>query len=167
MKNTSNLSNVDAFRFVNFHMVPTLAKVMEENNIKYVKPAAKTASSKKLDITFKIKIDGKIIEASPTIYYTDKDQIAISLHKMMYMKNIITIKDKKVYMVSVEKLLAVWNDPTIVSIDKRMYSDGIGEKCQMSRVNMSWFEKNADLVFEMSDSIYNEYSKKMKDMLVA
>jgi hypothetical protein len=161
----SNLNNSDAYRFLSIRALPILSAIVEANGFKYVKPASQPKSTIS-DIIFKFRDSSKkLIETSPTIYYPEFDSIAISLHKMMYCKHILFVKDNKVYIISQESLLSIWNNKDICKIDRQHYQDGLGERAQMSRIDINWAMENASYVLKMNEEHANKYHSALKDIL--
>ena len=162
------LNNSDAYRFLSIKAIPILAEIIEDANYKHVKPTAssKSSGSKIADVIFKFRdADKNLIETSPTIYYPDYDSIAISLHKMMYCKNILFVKDNMVYIVPQSSLLSIWNNKDICRIDKRTYQDGLGERSQLSRVDINWLMENASLKIEMTENHASRYHNALSEIL--
>lgn len=164
---STTLNNSDAYRFLSIKALPILAEIIEAANYKHVKQtASKSANSKIADIVFKFRdAEKNLIETSPTIYYPDYDSVAISLHKMMYCKNILFIKDNIVYVIPQSSLLTIWDNKDICRIDKRTYQDGLGERSQLSRVDINWLVENASLKIEMSENHAARYHNALSEIL--
>lgn len=155
------LNNADAYRFLTIKTLPILTSAIEANGCKYVKPTS-TAKGTTADVVFKFKDQTKnLVVTSPTLFYPGSKSIAVSLHKMMCSKNILFIKDNAIYIISVTKLLSVWNNNSICTIDKRSYQDGLGEKAQLSRINIDWLVENADMTFAMSEELAAKYNDEL------
>lgn len=157
----STLNCPEIYRFIDLKMTKTVIDQFTSEGIKSVKTTR--PGSKSLDIVVNATIDGHKLQLSPTLY-TGKGFINLSLHKMMYSKNILTIANDIIYIISGDKLRAVWNDSSIVSTG-RGYTDGIGEAANMSRVNIDWLISNSDYSFKLNDEIASAYDKDLAEIV--
>lgn len=148
------LNNAEAYRFINLYMIPAMSKTFDKHGIKYVAPDKNSSS---YDIIYKVRLGNRLTQTAPTVYYPGSNEIGISLHKMMLLKTIITIIDGSIYVISGEKLNSVWLNPSVAYVENRQYTDGLGERSQMTRIKIAWFKENAEYSFEMDEDVYNQY----------
>lgn len=159
--NTS-LNNAVAYRFLSIKLLPILEEII--NNAGY-KAVRKKQSNKITDVVFKFKDGDSVVETSPTIYYPDFDSVAVSLHKMMYCKHILFVKETIVYVIPQSAILSIWNNKEICKIDNKKYIDGIGEQSQMSRINVDWLMANAIYKLNMNNDLAEKYKIALNDII--
>ena len=83
----------------------------------------------------------------------------------MYGKNILTIIDNSIYIISIDKLRENWANPDCVYIQKRQYVDGLGERTQMSRFKISYIRENADYRLDIDNlQDIEEYNNLLKNI---
>ena len=83
----------------------------------------------------------------------------------MYGKNILTIIDNSIYIISVDKLRDNWANPDCVYIQKRQYVDGLGERAQMSRFKINYIRENADYRLDIDNlQDVEEYNSLLKNI---
>lgn len=165
MKTQSKLTNPEAYRFINMVMLPLVKKVCDELGVKYPKSSTSKKVNDFKDINITLNILGTSVQTSPTIYYSGNEYIGISLHKMMYGKNILTIIDNSIYIISIDKLRENWSNPDCVYIQKRQYVDGLGERAQMSRFKISYIRENADYRLDIDNlQDIEEYNNLLKNI---
>lgn len=161
-----NISEI--FLFVRDILTPMMIKFFNNEGMEAKKD--EDMAKQKIGICINLKISGQTYRIFPTSQFPTLDTINISQSKMTSTTEddepcyIAFIRDRKLYIISNEKLQEVWNDPRICKISINSYKDAVGLRAASSKFKINWLIENANYSFDLDDEDYDYYVEKINNI---
>lgn len=153
---TDNFNNGEAYRFLKIYVAKVIIMTLGEKNAKL--------DNSTDSVKMKLKIGKTTKDVHLSMCYNDKNEVAVSQSKMMWMKNIAFISDNKIYIVNGDLLRANWGNEDVCRIDRSVYFDRLKESSKMTRFNLDFLKTNASDIISLTEEAAEKYQTSYNEM---